>query len=192
MASDQVQVLLDPQADEDTQQAVLAVLSRAGLVGSTSVREGKGLPDVPWGDIPWNHVVTLVLQQGQGLAEDARGFLAGLVLEHFRQKLAQRRSGVETPSTAAPAPTSASGRLAAARQLRTLVQDLQQLQVHQVTEPVQVRLVIGDLWVTCPDASTCGDAPFLALLDPLDIDEVGGFFGATRWDATRQRWVPEE
>ncbi len=112
MASDQVQVLLDPQADEDTQQAVLAVLSRAGLVGSTSVREGKGLPDVPWGDIPWNHVVTLVLQQGQGLAEDARGFLAGLVLEHFRQKLAQRRSGVETPSTAAPAPTSASGRLA--------------------------------------------------------------------------------
>ncbi|MFP5346126.1 MAG: hypothetical protein ACLGIA_03755 [Actinomycetes bacterium] len=53
--------------------------------------------------------------------------------------------------------------------------------------------MIGDLWVSCPNASSSGDEPFLALLDPdLDVEQVGGFSGVTRWDATLGRWVPDE
>lgn len=190
MASSQVQVLLDPQADEMTKAAVRDALARAGLRTSLGTEEGKSLRNVPWDQVPWDHVISIVLEQVQGLAEDVRGFFAGVLLERFRQGTPKGELEVEAAGPGLPAPPPP---LAAAEQFRVMVQELQQLQVRQANGPILVRLVIGDLWVTCPDAVTSGLAPFLNLLDPhLDVDEVGGFAGATRWDATQQRWVPDE
>jgi hypothetical protein len=185
--------MLGSSATEETGAAVHSVLSDAGLTGRIATLEDKGLPDVPLDPQQWDHVINIVIGQVQGLYEDARGTLLGVLIENMRQRHQRRRAETHRtptdPQQVEPAPKAAH---AAARALRQLVQDLQQLPASQATDPILVRLILDDLWVTFPPASTCGDAPFLALLDPdFDTEEAGGFFGATRWENTTQRWVPE-
>lgn len=192
MATQIRSIMLGPSASQETHEAVQRVLSEAGMTAAASPLEDKGLPDIPLDPETWDHVINIVLEQVKGLYEDTRSFLAGLVIENFRQGRARRRQERLAELGAAEATVSPADLAAAARQFRQLVQGLQELQASQATGPVRVRLVIGDLWVSCPQASTSSDVPFLALLDPqFDGEAAGGFFGATRWDGAAQRWVPE-
>lgn len=190
-----VNAMLGSSATEETRAAVHSVLSDAGLTGETSTLEDKGLPDIPLDPQQWDHFINIVIGQVQGLYEDTRGTLLGMLIENMRQRHQRRRAEAHRtptdPQHDEPAPKAAHA--TAARELRQLVQDLQQLPASQATDPILVRLILDDLWVTCPPASTCGGAPFLVLLDSdFNAEEAGGFFGATRWDDTAQRWVPED
>lgn len=193
MSTQMVNVMLGSSAKEETQAAVRSVLSDAGLTSATSTLEGKGLPDIPLDPQQWDHVINVVIGQAQGLYEDARAVLVGLLLENLRQRRQRRAEARRTPRDPEPHdPAAEPVHAAAARELRQVVQGLQQLPAAQATDPILVRLILDDLWVTCPQAGTCGEAPFLALLDPhFDAEEAGGFFGATKWDDTAQRWIPE-
>ncbi len=48
MSPHAVNVMLSPSATVETQAAVRTVLSDAGLTGTSSTLEDKGLPDIPW------------------------------------------------------------------------------------------------------------------------------------------------
>lgn len=189
MSTEHMTALLKHTADEETRGAVQQALSQAGLNGTIATLEGKSLPGLV--ELPWDHVVTFLFEQGKASAEVIRDMVLGALIVKALPGHGQGRAvSNETPTDAAP-PVSPADRIAAVH-LRQLVQATQELQVKQATGPIQVRLMIGDVWVTFPQASTSGEAPFFALLSPdLDLEVAGGFSGFTCWDAATQRWVPQ-